>query len=132
MVTTSATNPRARGSLAGTRGLMMMDLIVAMAILAMAMIPLGFSFFHEGKLCRAYYYRAIAMEIIDGETEILAAGEWHAFRQGSHPYIVRAESAKNLPPGHFVLTVDQYRLRLEWLPDKPGKGGGVFREVTIQ
>jgi len=31
----------------------------------------------------ASYQRAVAMEIVDGEIEILAAGEWLAFKSGA-------------------------------------------------
>lgn len=112
-------------------GSFMVELMVAMAILGMALIPLAFSFAQEQKLCRTYYHRAVAMEIVDGELEILAAGEWRLFKKGLQPYPVRAESAQNLPPGRFVLTIDLQRVRLEWIPNKKNQGGRVFREVQL-
>lgn len=125
---TGPTPDRARRS---ERGTLTMELIVAMAILVAVVIPLGFSFMQEQKLCRAYYFRAVAMEIIDGEMEILQAGEWRAFPQGTPAYPVRAASATNLPPGHFVLTFNPPTLRLEWTPEKKEKGGSVSREIKI-
>ncbi len=113
-----------------TRGSITLELIVAMSILVATVIPLGLSFASEQRLCRVYYWRAVAMEIVDGEMEVLAAGEWRAFKQGSQPYSVHAESAKNLPPGKFVLTVGDNRIRLEWIPDNPRDGVTVAREVT--
>ena len=107
------------------------ELVVAMAILLVALLPLSYAFWHEHKLSRACYYRAVAMEIVDGEMEVLLAGEWRAFGQGPQPYQVRAESARNLPAGRFVLTLEAKRLRLEWLPDKRSKAGRVAREVTL-
>ncbi len=82
----------------------------------------------EQKLTRAYFNRAIVMEIIDGEMEALMAGEWRAFMPGAQTYPVRAEAAKSLPVGKFVLTLDGDRVRLEWLPEKSGRGGPVVRE----
>lgn len=110
----------------------MIELVVALGILTTAAIPLSTIFLHERNLCRAYYHRAIAMEIVDGEMEILAAGEWRAAQSGSQPYAVRAEAAKNLPPGRFVLTVQEKRVRLEWVPDKLGSGGKVVREALVR
>ena len=114
------------------RGWMTTDLVVAMGILTVTMLPLAFSFVSEIKLCRGYYYRAVAMEIVDGEMEILAAGEWRAFRHGDQSYPIRAESAKVLPPGRFRLTVEGESVRLEWLPDKRNQGGRVVREAKVK
>jgi len=112
-------------------GFLSIELAVAMAILAATLIPMSYAFLHERQLSRACYYRAVAMEIVDGEIELLQAGEWRAFAEGSHSYSTRAESARNLPPGRFVLTREGKRLRLEWLPEKRKKGGRVSREVTL-
>jgi hypothetical protein len=108
------------------------ELVIAMAILATALIPISFAFIQEMKLCRAYYYKAVAMEIIDGEMEILVAGEWRAFQEGVQPYAVSAGSATNLPPGKFTLTVAGEIARLEWTPKVQGKGGKVSREAVVK
>jgi hypothetical protein len=110
----------------------MIELVVAMGILTAAVIPLAYSFVQEQRLCRVYYYRAVAMEIVDGEMEVLTSGEWHNFEGGTHPYIVTADAAKNLPPGRFVLSVHGQQLRLEWRPDSPRNGAPVVREAVGQ
>src|SRR5438552_547364 len=103
----NARTSRPRSGFAGRRqiGAMTADLVIAMGILLTVMIPLAFSITYQQKLCRAAYYQAVAMEIVDGEMETLAAGEWRAYKAGTQPYVVRAESAKNLPKGRFELTV---------------------------
>jgi hypothetical protein len=110
----------------------MPEVMAALALLSVALLPLAYGFIQEKKLVRAEYYRTVAMEIVDGEMEILAAGEWKRFPSGTRPYPVRAESAKNLPPGRFVLTVDSRHVRLEWLPRKKNTGGSVTREVKLR
>lgn len=107
------------------------DLVVAMAILVLAMLPVSFAFVREMKLCRNYYYQAVAMEIVDGEMEILAAGEWRAFPNGGRTYPVQAAAATNLPPGQFRLTKEDRTLRLEWVPEKKSKGIKVSREWQV-
>jgi len=114
------------------RAALVTEWVVAMGIFTMAMLPLAFSFFQESKLARAYYYKAVAMEIVDGEMEVLAAGEWHWFKPGQQAYRVSAAAATNLPPGNFALTVGEERLRLEWTPKRHGQGGSVVREVKIK
>ena len=116
----------------GNTGALATECVVALGILAVVMIPLAFAFQHEARLCRAYYYKAAALEIIDGEMEVLAAGEWRALTPGRRDYPVRAASATNLPPGRFVLTLGAGRARLEWMPARPGGGGLVTREAEVK
>ena len=114
------------------RGALITEAVIAMGLLTFAMLQLAFSIVREQKLTRAYFNRAIVMEIIDGEMEALMAGEWRAFMPGAQSYPVRAEAAKSLPRGKFVLTLDSDRVRLEWLPEKKGNGGKVVREARVK
>ncbi|MDW8310479.1 MAG: hypothetical protein RMK20_13985 [Verrucomicrobiales bacterium] len=113
-------------------GALMTELAVAMSLLLIALLPLSYSILSERRLARALYQRAVAMELVDGELEVLAAGAWRAFAPGMHEYPVRAGAATNLPPGRFVLTVSAERLRLEWQPASGGHGGPVVREVRLR
>ena len=110
----------------------MAELVMAMAILVIAMLPLAYSVNSDARLFRATYQRAVAMEIVDGEMEVLVAGEWHAFTPGSHPYPVKAGALTNLPPGEFILTIDTGKVRLEWRPAAKDQGGPVSREAVVQ
>lgn len=113
------------------RGFLMTELIVAMGFLTVALMPLAYTLQKESSLLRATYQRALAMEIVDGEMEILAAGEWPDFPEGGQRYPVRAAAAANLPPGQFRLTRTGHHLRLEWLPAEKTGVGVVAREVTV-
>ncbi len=117
---------------ASERGALLMELIVAMAIIVTTMLPLAYAVAREHQLLRACYNRAVAMEIVDGEMEVLVAGEWRAFKEGTQPYPVRDLAATNLPPGQFQLTIAGPRLRLEWRPAPKDRGGIVAREATAQ
>ena len=114
------------------RGFLLVDLIVGMAILTVAIMPLAFSFAHERQLLRAEYFRAVAVEIVDGEMEILAAGEWRNFPDGPQAYTVHANAAARLPSGHFQLIKTGKHLRLEWKSDKRRGIGMVVREITVK
>jgi hypothetical protein len=126
MVTASQPGSRLR-----TRGSLSVELTVASGILVAAVLPLSVSFLREQQVARGLYHRAVALEIVDGEMEALVAGEWRAFTPGHQPYPVRAEAAKNLPPGAFILTLANNRARLEWVPESRGVGGPVAREVVL-
>jgi len=112
-------------------GLLTTELIVALSILVLTLMPIAFTFVAESRRCRSYYQEALAMELVDGEMEVLAAGEWRAFPDGKHNYPVSAQSVTNLPPGRFTLTRTEKRLRLEWRPQPPGTGRVIVREVQL-
>jgi hypothetical protein len=117
---------------AGRRGFLQVDLAVALAILALAVVPLGYSFANEQKVLKIEYLRGVIDEIVDGEMEILVAGAGRDFPDGSQIYPVdKFPTAAALPPGHFELTKAGKHLRLEWLPDERRGLGTVLREATL-
>jgi len=113
------------------RAYLEVDFMVALAILTLAVLPVGYSISQERKLARAYYFRAVAMEIVDGEMEVLRAGAWRQFKEGAQPYEPRAESAAQLPSGRFTLTVTGDQLRLAWQANEKGAGSAVVREGRV-
>jgi hypothetical protein len=113
-------------------GILEIDLAMAMIVLSVAILPLAFSFAKEREVLRVDYFRAVADEVVDGEMEILAAGDWKNFPDGSQVYTVHSRAAANLPPGHFTMTKTGNHLRLEWTPDKRRGIGAVVREITVK
>jgi hypothetical protein len=114
------------------RGILIVDLAVAMIILSAAILPLAFMFARERDVLRADYCRAVANEVVDGEMEVLVAGDWKNFPEGTQAYTVHSRAAANLPAGHFELTKAGNHLRLEWAPERRMGIGAVVREITIQ
>ena len=113
-------------------GLLTVEMIVGMAILVLAFFPLALCINKEQKFLRGCYTRAVAAEIVDGEMEVLLAGEWKSFREGAQNYSPQAFAKTNLPAGKFQLTISNKRLRLEWLPEKKDHGGKVVREANAK
>jgi hypothetical protein len=113
-------------------GSIMVELLVAMALLIGTLFPLAYSFATERRVARSYYQRAVAMEIVDGEMEALLAGEWRAFTPGTHDYAVHAGAATNLLPGRFILTVGPGKLQLRWQPAHKDRSGPVMREANLK
>lgn len=112
-------------------GFLMTELVIALGIVALVLIPLGFSTLAERRLEQMERQRAVAMTIVDGEMEVLRAGAWRALEPGEHDYSVRAESAATLPAGRFVTTLTNGLLRLEWRPARRHQGGVIAREVKL-
>lgn len=113
------------------RGWLVTELMFALSLIIIALIPLAYSFRTEQRLVRAHYNEAVAMEIIDGEMEMLHAGDWRNYLEGERPYKVSAASATNLPPGGFFLSRSGAMLRLEWRPTKKMTGGKIIREIQV-
>jgi hypothetical protein len=114
------------------RGFLEVDLVVGLAILTLAIVPLGFSFARERQVLKIEYARSVANEIVDGEMEILAAGDWKNFPDGVQNYSVHANASASLPPGHFQLTKTGNHMRLEWNPDGKHGVSAVVRETTVK
>ncbi len=126
MVIRAAINP------ARQRGALMIELLVAMVLLGAALFPWAYSIASQQRLARACYQRAVALEVVDGEMEILAAGEWRSFKPGTQEYHAHAGALTNLPPGRLLLTLQPGKARLEWQPAVKGHGGPVVREVNVK
>ncbi len=121
------------------RGALVTECVVALGLFALAVGPLSLAFLGEARYSRACHHRAAVMEIVDGEMEILAAGEWRSFSPGAQPYRIKASAATNLPPGQFRLDVTggadgtgSTRLRLAWMPANGRTNGWVFRERNVR
>jgi hypothetical protein len=113
-------------------GTFMTEMMVAIALLVGTLLPIAYSVASERRQARFSYQRAVAMEIVDGEMEILVAGGWRAFAPGRHALPVNAAAATNLPPGQLLLTVETNRVRLEWQPGVKHMGGPVAREAVVK
>lgn len=110
----------------------MLDVTVGLAILTLAVLPLGYTFVRERQVLKIEYCRAVADEIVDGEMEILLAGAARELPDGPQDYPVSARAATQLPRGHFQLTKTGNHLRLEWTPDVRRGFAAVVREATLK
>ena len=107
------------------------EMTVAVGLMAVVLIPLTVGFFKEAKQMRNLYRESVAMEIVDGEMEILAAAGVEGISAGNHPYAINAAAATNLPPGKFTLTREGKTLRLEWRANEPLEHLRVNREILL-
>lgn len=92
----------------------MAELNAALAIFSLLVLAMVAPLALDQSMVRQVTVRAVAMEIVDGEMELLAAGGWRSYQQGEQDYVVTAEAAKSLPKGRFVLLVNSNSVRLDW------------------
>ena len=95
---------------------LLVELVGAMLVLTLAIMPITLMLLKDQRACQEHYYKAVAMEIVDGEMEVLRAGYWKEFKQGAQSYPTTANSATNLPEGELRLTLQGQKIRLEWEP----------------
>ena len=114
------------------RAFLQLDVAVAITVLALVFIPLSISSSGDLDLARRHYFEAVALQLIDGEMDVLLAGEHRKYTTGEHRITPVGEAVQNLPEGEFVLTVHDQKLTLAWVPTKRAKWGRVERVVELK
>lgn len=109
-----------------------LDVAVAITVLALVFIPLSVSSSGDLDLARRHYFEAVALQLIDGEMDVLLAGERRKYTTGEHRITPVGEAVQNLPEGEFVLTVQEQKLTLAWMPNKRAKWGRIERVVELK
>lgn len=111
-------------------GMLEVDMTIAIAILFLAVLPLAYSFATDAKAMRRNYERAVAMELLDGKMEVLAAGAWRNHPPGTNEIRLTGNAAANLSTDHALLIIQPNRIRLEWRP-ADRFSAGIIREVNL-
>ncbi len=114
------------------RAFLQLDVAVAITVLALVFIPLSISSSGDLDLARRHYFEAVALQLIDGEMDVLLAGERQKYTTGEHRITPVGEAVQNLPEGEFVLTVQEQKLTLAWMPNKRAKWGRIERVVELK
>ena len=114
------------------RGQLQIDCLVALGLIMTVVLPLGYGFLHSQRLMRQTYQRALVTELIDGELEVLAAGEWRNQAMGMHEYPMRGGALTNVPAGRWLLTRNDRVCRLEWQPTDPRQHLPFAREFPVE
>ncbi len=70
--------------LARRRAFLQLDVAVAITVLALVFIPLSVSSSGDLDLARRQYFEAVALQLIDGEMDVLLAGERRKYTPGEH------------------------------------------------
>lgn len=106
------------------------DMSIALTILFIAVLPLAYSFASDAKAIRRSYERAIAMELLDGKMEVLAAGAWKNHPPGTNEIELTGNAAANLTTDRALLILQPGRIRLEWRPANRNCTG-IIREAKL-
>ncbi|MDB6053466.1 MAG: hypothetical protein JWN25_989 [Verrucomicrobiales bacterium] len=107
------------------------DLMIAMALLAIAVFPLTASYVAEQKEFKVYSARAAAIEASDGEFELLYELGRFPTNNARVVHLPISPGAAKLAPGNFLLEREGKRLQLTWTPKAPDHGGIVKKEMQL-
>jgi len=102
-------------------------MLVAIALLTVAILPLAYSFVADQRAMRSSYEHAVAMQLLDGEMEVLAAGAWRTYPSGTNRVTLHGKASVNLSNQEATLIIDPKFIRLEW--NAPGRMGGPIVRV---
>jgi len=111
-------------------GMLQVDMLVAMTLLVLAVFPIAYSFNLDRKAMNRGYERAVAMELVDGEMEVLLAGAWRNYPPGTNQIQFTGQAAANLSTPQATLFITPETLRLEWRPSER-RSKGISREVKL-
>ena len=125
-------NIRPTTRLAKRLAFLQLDVAIALTVLALVFIPLSVSSSGGLDLARRHYFEAVALQLIDGEMDVLLAGERQKYTTGEHRIKPGGDAVQNLPEGEFVLSVQDEKLTLAWMPKKLAKWGRVERVVELK
>ena len=109
-----------------------LDVMVAIVILMLVFIPLTVTSSRKLDLARRHHVEAVVLQLIDGEIDVLLAGEHKKYNFGEHRITPAGEAAEDLPKGDFILTLKKKQLSLVWIPVKQAKWGRIDREVNLK
>ena len=109
-----------------------LDVAVAIVILMLVFIPLTVTSSSKLDLARRHHVEAVVLQLIDGEIDVLLAGEQEKYNFGEHRITPAGEAAGDLPKGEFILTLKEKQLSLAWVPIKLAKWGRIERGVNLK
>ena len=109
-----------------------LDIAVAIVILGLIFIPLSVTSSAKLDLARRHHFEAVALNLIDGEIDVLLAGEIKKYKLGKSLITPPGEAVGSLPKGEFILTLNEKTIKLEWVPKKLTKWGRIQREVNLK
>ncbi len=112
-------------------GSLSLDLGVALGLLTLVVVPFAYSYLQQQNQLRQAHHRAVAMELVDGEAEVLAAGALSNFPDGEAEYPVAGTAASRLPRGKFILLKNGSHGTLVWRPEPASLAGPVRREFQL-
>jgi hypothetical protein len=113
-------------------GWMNVDMLVAIALLLLVVLPLAYGMVGERRLLDAELRRAALVELLDGELEVLLAGEWRQRPEGESDIPLTGAAAARLLPGRCVLIKSGKSLRLEWRSEKHDGAVSVSKEAVAR
>ncbi len=104
------------------------DLVIAIMLLGLVLLPLAHSFASQRRLLQAEMDRATMVQLVDGELEILLAGPWRKLPEGTSSLTIRTNGLVRVAAGSCAVTRSNGMVKLEWTPAARSGVGRIIRE----
>lgn len=124
-------NPQLDHSCTGRRrGGILMELLVALALLALVLLPLAGGFAGQRRMAKQLSQRLVLTELIDGEMEFIAAGRWRRFTEGTNTLEIEMPPGFLPPPGRTFVIRNVNHFKVVWEPETRLAIGRIERHWT--
>ena len=110
-------------------GALTIELVVAAAMLLTVFLPLGLGLVTQHRQARDLHLRAVIMQHLDGELEVLSAGGWRQLPAEGRRWELAPQPGALVPRGHFEAVAADGWLRVSWQP-APGQRGRTLQRET--
>ncbi len=115
---------------------MIYEIMIAITVLSIALIPLAYNIKAEMQMLSALYYRSVAEQVLDGHIKFLALGEYKKYTEGQQKYIINNKAFNQLPKGNITLEISKteensIKIILQWETIKKHGIGKIYKEIII-
>lgn len=114
-----------------TAGAIHLEAILALALTAAVLLPLSGVVVSQRRIASDLARHLAMIELVDGEMELIASGDWVRFSEGTHSIPLPAPDGFVPPVGELTLVRQGREFRLAWQPTHRWIGGGIERRWTV-
>ena len=121
------------------KGFLTVELITALAILAIGIVPIVTLQVRSMTHSKQMYYKSIIRQMLSDRVEILKAGSWE--KHGicnKRPVDFIGKAGVNVPPGNLLLSIERFessenvlRITLRWEHEHPSKLRVMVKESLV-
>jgi hypothetical protein len=113
-----------------TAGAIHLETILALALTAAVLLPISGIVVTQRRMASDLARHLMMIELVDGEMELIASGDWVRFSEGTHSIPLPSPEGFVPPVGELTLERHGREFRLTWRPTNRWIGGGIERRWT--
>ena len=111
-------------------GAIHLEAILALALTAAVLLPISGIVVSQRRIASDLTRHLTMIELVDGEMELIAAGDWVRYPEGTHSVPLPSPEGFVPPVGELTLVRQGREFSLAWRPANRWIGGGIERRWT--